>query len=194
VRLFVAVDVPLRLKGSIEEHVVGTLRDRIEGARWTRSEGRHLTLKFLGNVDDERVTEVADAVRAASVGHRRFRASFSEMGGFPNLRRPRVLWIGLGEGAEAMAELATDIDRELAVLGFESESRPFHGHLTLARFPRPSVIDLPDVVAPAEGFDVEDVVLFRSQLHPKGARYTALEHFPLRESRGVRGAQRPKGA
>lgn len=180
-RLFVAIDVPQRLKDAIEDDVVGRLRDRIEGARWTRPDGRHLTLKFLGNVAEERVSDVRDAVRAGSVRHRRFSASFSEVGGFPSLRRPRVLWIGIGEGGEAMADLAADIERELSPFGFEPEGRPFRGHLTLARFPRPHLIDLPEVVATADAFDVADVVLFQSQLHPKGARYTALEHFPLRE-------------
>ncbi len=179
-RLFVAVDVPQPLKDKIEDEVVGALRDRVEGARWTRLEGRHLTLKFLGNVDDGRVVEIADAVRAASVRHRPFRAAFSEIGGFPNLRRPRVLWIGLGEGAEPLAELASDVERELVPLGFEAEDRPFRGHLTLARFPRPRVVEIPEVDTPAGGFDVEDVILFQSRLHPKGASYTALQHFPLR--------------
>ncbi|MGH2759087.1 MAG: RNA 2',3'-cyclic phosphodiesterase, partial [Actinomycetota bacterium] len=93
-RLFVAVDVAQSLKDAIEDEVVGALRDRVEGARWTRPEGRHLTLKFLGSVPDERTGEVSDAVRAAAGRHRGFRAAFSEIGGFPNLRRPRVLWIG----------------------------------------------------------------------------------------------------
>ncbi|MGH2760131.1 MAG: RNA 2',3'-cyclic phosphodiesterase, partial [Actinomycetota bacterium] len=127
----------------------------------------------------ERTGEVSDAVRAAAGRHRGFRAAFSEIGGFPNLRRPRVLWIGVGDGAEQMAALAGDVERELAVIGFEPEGRPFHGHLTLARFPRPRVIDVPDVSAPTATFDVDDVVLFQSQLHPKGARYKELERFPL---------------
>ncbi len=179
-RLFVAVDVPSSLKDAIEDEVVGTLRDRVPGARWTRPEGRHLTLKFLGNVADERVAVIAVAVEAASGRHQGFTASFSEIGGFPNLRRPRVLWIGLGEGAEPMAALAAEIEGELAPLGFEPEGRPFSGHLTLARFPRPRVVELSEVVAPAGRFDVDDVVLFESKLHPKGARYLAVDRFRLR--------------
>lgn len=179
-RLFVAVDVPESLKATIEGEVVGSLRDRVEGARWTRPQGRHLTLKFLGNVDDARTDEIADAIRVASERHTGFPAAFSEIGGFPDLRRPRVLWIGLGEGTDEMARLAKQIELELVPLGFEPEGRPFRGHLTLARFPRPRIIDVPEVSAPTERFDVDHVVLFRSQLHPKGARYTAVERFPLR--------------
>ena len=180
-RLFVAVDVPEKIKHAIETDVVDRLRDGLPGARWTRPEGRHLTLKFLGNVDDQRLPEITGAVDSAAKGHESFSASFADIGGFPNLRRPRVLWVGIGEGTEPMAALAADLERELEPLGFESEGRPFRGHFTLARFAKPRIIDpLPEVSVPGEGFGVGEVVLFRSQLHPKGARYTALERFRLR--------------
>jgi 2'-5' RNA ligase len=180
VRLFVAVDVPQELKDAIETQVVGFLRDRVAGARWTRPEGRHLTLKFLGNVAEGRVGSIGEALRAAVRGHEPFGARFAEIGGFPTLRRPRVLWVGIGEGAEPMAALGTDIERALEPLGFEPEGRPFRGHLTLARFPRPRIVEhMPDAAVPADAFDVEDVVLFESRLHPKGANYTALERFRL---------------
>ncbi|HYZ90833.1 MAG TPA: RNA 2',3'-cyclic phosphodiesterase [Actinomycetota bacterium] len=179
-RLFVAVDVPERIKQSIESGIVGMLRDRLPDARWTRPQGRHLTLKFLGNVDDERVGEIGEALRAVARKHRPFDASFDDIGGFPNLSRPRVLWIGVGEGADPMSALAAGIESGLEPLGFEPEGRPFRGHFTLARFPKPRVIGaLPELDVPSDIFGVSDVVLFRSQLHPKGARYTALERFPL---------------
>jgi 2'-5' RNA ligase len=180
VRLFVAIDVPDAIKEAIEDEVVAGLRPSVAGARWTRPEGRHLTLKFLGNVDDERVGDIAGCVRQAAALRRRFDASFDEIGGFPDLRRPRVLWIGIGEGAEAMSALARDLDRVLEPLGFEPEARPFHGHFTLARFPKPQLIgELREVSVPVDSFAVDEVILFRSQLHPKGARYTALERFRL---------------
>ena len=185
-RLFVAIDVPDDIKDAIETQVVDVLRPKVEGAHWTRPEGRHLTLTFLGNVDDDRVGEIGSALGAAMSHHGRFRASFAEVGGFPNLRRPRVLWIGVGLGAEQMAALATEIEGTLEPLGFEAEGRLFRGHFTLARFPKPHIIgELPALTIPPETFDVSEVVLFRSQLHPKGARYTALERFKLRGRHGA---------
>lgn len=176
-RLFVAAEIPEELKLRIESDVVDRLRV-VEGARWTRPDGRHLTLKFIGNVEEALVPDIGDAVREASKGHRRFSAAFAELGGFPDLRRPRVLWVGVG--AEEMGLLASDIERALVPFGVAAEGRPFRGHLTLARFPRPRGIDaLPDVSVPSEPFDVDEVVLFRSQLHPLGARYSVLERFPL---------------
>jgi 2'-5' RNA ligase len=182
-RLFVAVDVPDDLRDVIESEVVEPLRDRVPGARWTRPGGRHLTISFLGNVEDERMPQIGEALRRAASEHASFDASFEEVGGFPNLRRPRVVWIGIGRGADAMSALATSVQDELAPLGFEKEDRPFTAHLTLARFPKPRVIEeFPEVTVRLNRFRVNEVVLFRSQLHPKGARYTALERCPLRET------------
>jgi len=179
-RLFVAVDVPEHLKDAIETGVVGRLRVGASGAKWTRPEGRHLTLKFLGNVDEPRVAGIASVVEDAAARHGSFPASFDEIGGFPDLRRPQVLWIGLGRGNAELARIASDLDEGFVRLGFEAERRPFRGHLTLARFPKPSAIELPPLETPDEPFRVEEFVLFESKLHPKGARYTALERFALR--------------
>jgi RNA 2',3'-cyclic 3'-phosphodiesterase len=180
VRLFVAVDVPDAIKHAIERDVVEPLREALPGARWTRPEGRHLTLKFLGEVADERVGEVSAALSRAASAHEGFDAAFEVLGGFPNLRRPRVLWVGIGEGSDAMAALAEDVEAVLHPLGFPGEDRPFRGHFTLARFSQPRIVEaLPDVTVPMASFRVHEIVLFRSQLHPKGARYTALERLAL---------------
>jgi 2'-5' RNA ligase len=179
VRLFVAADIPDRLRDDIERNVVAPLRDRLPDARWTRPEGRHLTLKFLGNVADERTGEVADAVGAAASGHAPFEASFTEVGAFPNLRRPRVLWIGIGEGAAQFGDIARSLDEHLEPLGFAPESRPFRCHLTLARFKTPASVEMRAVAVPCDTFTVDEVVLFRTHLHPKGARYEALRRIPL---------------
>lgn len=179
-RLFVAVDVPEAIKRSIERDVVEPLRERIPGARWSRPEGRHLTLKFLGEVPDERIAAISAALVDAASRQSAFRAAFDALGGFPSLGRPRVLWVGIGKGADGFTTLAADVEDVLQPLGFPGEDRPFHPHYTLARFSKPSLVgELPDVDVPRRSFGVGEVVLFRSQLHPKGARYTALERFPL---------------
>lgn len=156
------------------------MREHLAGARWSRPEGRHLTLKFLGEVPDDRVDAISRSLGDAVAGRQPFRAAFDVLGGFPNLRRPRVLWLGIGKGSDELAALAADVEGVLQPLGFPGEERPFRSHFTLARFPKPSVVgELPDVTVPRRSFAVDELVLFRSQLHPKGARYTALERFPL---------------
>lgn len=179
-RLFVAVDIPEALRDAIESEVVEPLRDCVPGARWTQPEGRHLTLKFLGRVEDDRVDGIAEALRRAAAFHEPFDASFAEIGGFPNLGRPRVLWIGVEQGGEQLSNLAGTVEAELEALGFEAEGRAFRGHLTLARFARPKRIDVPEIELRLDPFPVGEIVLFESRLHPKGARYSALERFPLR--------------
>jgi 2'-5' RNA ligase len=180
VRLFIAVDVPDVIKDAIERDVVGPLRDTLPGARWSRPEGRHLTLKFLGEVAHERVDGVGEALSGAASRHVGFDAAFDTLGGFPNLRRPRVLWVGIGRGSDPLGALAADVEGTLEALGFPTEDRPFRGHFTLARFPKPQIVEaMTDVAVPEDPFPVDELVLYRSQLHPKGARYTALERFPL---------------
>jgi len=179
VRLFVAVDVPDDIRDAIESEIVGELRDSVPGARWTRGEGRHLTLKFLGNVVEDRVEEIASVLGDIAVRDASFEARFAAVGGFPNVRRPRVLWIGVDEGSAELSELARHVEAGLEPLGFEPEGWAFHGHLTLARFPSPRAIELPDIDVRLRPFRVAEVVLFRSHLHPKGARYEALRRFAL---------------
>lgn len=179
-RLFIAAEVPEAIRDAIERDVVVRLRGDLAGARWTRPEGRHLTLTFLGEVDDARVDAIGDAAAMVAARHAPFEAAFAELGGFPSLGRPRVLWLGLGAGAGPMAALAGDLDRALVPLGIPPEDRPFRAHLTLARIARPRALDVPpSAPVPATPFSVEAAVLFRSQLHPKGARYTPLRRLPL---------------
>lgn len=179
-RLFVAVDVPDVLRDAIESDVVEALRPALPDARWTRPEGRHLTLKFLGEVEEGLVGEVSGVLGEVASRHAAFEAAFERVGGFPNLGRPRVVWVGIGEGTEPMAAVARDLHAELEPLGFEAEKRRFTGHLTLARFKRPKKTgELPEIEVPGERFGVREIVLFRSQLHPKGARYSVVERFAL---------------
>jgi 2'-5' RNA ligase len=179
-RLFVAVHVPDALQELLESDVVARLRPALPSARWTRREGRHLTLKFLGEVPEQRVAALAEAVGNAVRRHRGFSAAFARVGAFPSLRRPRVLWIGLGEGDAPMAALARDVDEAVEPFGFEREKRPFAAHLTLARFKVPAPVgSLPAVAVPSSPFVVDEVVLFRSQLRRDGAIYTAVARFPL---------------
>lgn len=179
-RLFVAAEVPAALKDAIERDVVEPLRETVPGVRWTHPEGRHLTIKFIGNVDDGALEPIATAVASAAARHAPFTAAFSEVGGFPTLGRPRVLWVGLGRGAAELAGLAHDLEAVLEPLGIEREARGFRAHYTLARIPRPRALgEVPEVVVPGAPFPVTEIVLYRSQLHPRGARYTALERLPL---------------
>ncbi|MDQ4058058.1 MAG: RNA 2',3'-cyclic phosphodiesterase [Actinomycetota bacterium] len=180
-RLFVAVDVPTEQREALAA-ALAPRRSRLEGARWTKPENQHVTLKFLGWVDSARLDDVSAALGPVGRSHRAAPLSLTGLGAFPSERRARVLWVGLEDPTGLLPRLATATDEALAPLGFERESRAFSPHLTLARLKRPaSVSDL--VIEPFDAgtrpFVVNHLALYRSYLNPQGARYEVLEAYPL---------------
>lgn len=137
----------------------------------------HVTLKFLGQIDDARVPAIADAIGSAASRTAPFDVAVRGLGAFPNASRPRVVWAGLG-GARALGAVADEVDGALAALGLPRESRPFAAHVTLGRVrePRRNPALAEALARPADfgRLPVTRVSLMRSDLHPGGARYTEL--------------------
>ena len=181
-RLFVAVDVPQEVKTGLAA-TVAPFRERIPGARWTRSEGWHLTLKFLGTTWPRLVEDVRQAVRTAAQGSTAFHTNLTGLGVFPSPRRARVVWAGLADPEDRFSPMVKLLD-ELLSEHFVPEKRAFTPHLTLARVNpardigefAPTLLGLPVESSP---FPVDRLVLYRSHLSPKGATYEAVETFPL---------------
>ena len=133
IRAFIAVELPPAVREAVEG-VVRELRSGIgDGVRWVRPEGVHLTLKFLGDIDAGSVPAVSRAMAQCAASAAPFDLFLEGVGVFPNARRPRVIWIGLGGALEPLLALQHSIDRELEGLGFARERRPFTPHLTLGR-------------------------------------------------------------
>lgn len=182
-RLFVAADLPPDLLAALDESLA-SLRSSPEfaTARWTVPANQHVTLKFLGWVDAGTVDPVLESLAAVASSHELAAITVTGLGAFPSERRARVLWAGLHDPAGLLSALASDLDRALTPLGFEPETRPFRPHLTLARFKPPASIagvlsEVPEVSEPS--FEVNRVHLYRSHLHPRGARYEILRSLPL---------------
>lgn len=181
VRLFVAVRPPDEVLDAVEEVVDGARRSMV-GPRWTRRDQWHVTLRFLGHVDDEQVGAISQALDTVS-RMPPFPVRLGGGGAFPRPSRARVVWLGLAGGDDPMTRLAGSVNRALEPLGFEPEKRDFHPHLTLARVRNPGDVTPAvealgdDPVGPA--FTVEEVVLYQSRLSPKGARYEPLSAVPL---------------
>jgi 2'-5' RNA ligase len=189
-RLFIAVPVEDGVRASIRElmeAVAGaSIDERAYGQpRWVRVDGLHLTLRFLGATPDERQPAIGEALGAAARGVAPFRVVLSGGGAFPDARRPRVLWIGIGEGETSLADLARRLDEQLGPLGWPPEGRPFAPHLTLARTDGvPGADERARRLAElAEGISlgwlVDRVVLYRSIQGRGPARYEALAEAPL---------------
>jgi 2'-5' RNA ligase len=185
IRTFVAVEMdPAIRKGA--QSLIEKFRAAGAEVGWVAPENVHLTLKFLGDVSDADVPGVCEAVRGAVAGVAPFDLEIRGAGAFPNLSRPRVIWLGSAEGDEPMADLAERIDSALKKLGFPREARRFHAHLTLGRVRRggPAISALASLVqehadAQIGRTPVDEVVVFSSQLKPTGAIYEALDRAEL---------------
>lgn len=147
---------------------------------WVATGNLHLTVKFLGEVAEDRIETVAGALTGAVVGVDAFDARVEGLGAFPSATRPRVVWAGVTVGAGTMANLAGRVDEALTALGFAREGRPFSPHVTLGRVRQPGRIPaLTEALRDAAGrgfgrLRVARVTLMRSELSPRGARYTEL--------------------
>lgn len=182
-RLFVALDltpeVRQRLEGLIHE-----LCSLCPLARWVRPAGLHLTLKFLGEVGEERLPRILQSLEPLSQPLP-IQIELRGLGYFPSAGKPRVLWVGI-QASPNLSQLVAEIETALEPQGFAREERPFRPHLTLARFPDPGGLAvLRKRVAELEEaafgqLEAREFQLYRSQLSPRGADYTVLHSFPLR--------------
>lgn len=155
------------------------------GASWVRPDSIHLTLKFLGEVADNRIDEIGSALERAAEGAAPFSLAVEGVGGFPNPKYPRVVWAGIKESTE-LKKLQLQVEAAMVELGFEPDGRAFSPHLTLCRIK--SAADsremgrlLSEVKPELKAvFEVSSVVLFKSVLKPAGAEYTALKEIILK--------------
>jgi 2'-5' RNA ligase len=184
IRTFIAVDLPAEVKSQIGD-TLAPLKPLSRSIRWVRDRGLHLTLKFLGQVPEERLPEIFASVEKALAGHSPFHFRLSGMGGFPNLRRPRVLWIGVPDGHKELLGLAKSVEQALIPCGFPPERRPFFPHLTVGRIKSPqstrAVLErLPEIDYASVPIAADAVKVMKSDLKPTGAEYSALKIIELR--------------
>jgi 2'-5' RNA ligase len=178
-RLFLAVPLTEDSRQAITRHLRGAMAHPLPG-RPVRPENWHLSLHFLGEVDEVAADRVVREVDAAERGLS-FTIRFGSLGAFPRPRRATVLWLGLAGGAADLARLAAVVGEAVEAAGLPPEDRPFRSHLTLSRLrPDQDVTAVLDAVPPVGlAMAVERVVLYRSYLGPGGARYEEIESFPL---------------
>lgn len=182
IRAFLALEIPERLRQQLAAEQ-SRLRQILPPARWVRTEGIHLTLKFLGEAQRKVLDALAADLGPALAGSPPVEVRLAGSGFFPKASRPRVAWIG--GTAEGAAEMVYEIERVAARHGFERERRRWSLHLTLARFregwPPAAVESFLDWGSSLnlEPFTCSEVVLFQSVLKPTGAVYTALQRLML---------------
>jgi 2'-5' RNA ligase len=181
--LFIAVNLPAAEKARLAT-VLHELRRTSLPIRWAEPDALHITLKFLGEVAEQRRDEIAEATFRAAHGVAPFDVEIGDFGAFPARSRPRILWIGVTEPPE-FRELHERIEREFEPLGFAREERDFSPHLTLGRVKGAGRLGRNDVdrIAPRPEFhariSVEAIDLMRSRLAAGGARHELLVRSAL---------------
>lgn len=191
-RAFVAINLPERIKQELVR-VQDLFRGSDVPVRWVRPEGLHITLKFLGEVGEERVAELVRVVKEAGSGVGPFTLELTEVGAFPNARYPRVIWLGIADAGGELRRLQSRIEKGFEALGFEPEGREYAPHLTLGRVvtsrARGQLIRILHAEKKQHGgvFEVTAVDLMHSTLLPTGAEYALLESVPLQGLQGPEG-------
>lgn len=183
IRSFVAIELPIDVRNELDV-IEDELRRGVDlSVKWVNPKSIHLTLKFLGNISQAKVSQITDTLTTVTKNISPFSLELGELGVFPNLRRPRVVWVGLDGDVDKLISLQKKVDVALEALGFARESRPFKAHLTLGRVKerggRGVQNDLSKLLANASPenrcrFEVNGVSLMKSQLTPQGAIYTRL--------------------
>jgi 2'-5' RNA ligase len=185
-RVFCAVELPQEVRRQLEEHIL-KLRETIPdaAASWSRVENIHPTLKFFGNVALDQIPAISAAAERMVAEFSAFTIGIGNTGVFPRPSRPQVLWIGVSDPAGKLSALQERFENECAAEGFPKENRAYRPHLTIARIRRPEgARRLADTHLqmnfPTTNIELNELILFRSELSPKGSKYSAISKHPIR--------------
>src|SRR4030042_3436545 len=189
IRSFIAIELPEEVKAGLRRIQTELKLPGHTFVKWVATESVHLTLKFLGNIPPQKVAEITGVMEQASQGIGPFQLEVTEVGDFPNLRQPPVLWVGIKGDIDKLVTWQQRIDNGLIPLGFAKETRAFTPHLTLARLREGCSPgdrrDFGEMVAktPVEvsyKLNVANLSLMKSQLSPGGAVYSRLAEVKLK--------------
>ncbi|OGW49720.1 MAG: 2'-5' RNA ligase [Nitrospirae bacterium RBG_19FT_COMBO_42_15] len=186
-RSFISIDIPDELKKEVKA-LQELFRKCDADVRWTRPEAMHLTLKFLGNVEEKQVEEIKTILKEIALQTPLINIKLNGAGVFPNQKAPRVLWVGIIEKDGILDNLQKRMDAELLKIGFEKEKRDFKPHLTLGRIRsqkgKERLVKLLEDAKDKEFgvFTATDIKLMKSELRPEGSVYTELARFGFKRT------------
>ena len=184
-RSFLAIDLPTVIK----ERLAGQIRilnPGTSGIKWVDARQIHLTLKFFGSISTERLDKINEYTKQVTLKKKPFSLTIQGVGGFPHIRRPRIIWAGLSRDLEALLKLVEELEIAYEQIGIAKEDRSFHPHLTLGRNktnqPNEKLFQRLSgwVEEESEPFGVEEIVLYKSDLKPFGPVYSKIFSFPLK--------------
>jgi len=184
IRAFIAIELPESVK-SLLDNLQQELKKLRLKAGWVRPQNIHLTLKFLGNINPADIENIGGAMADAAAEYTPFALTVGGIGFFPGIKRPRIIWVGLGGATTVLLELQRNLEDRLATVGFAKEKKLFKAHLTLGRIRQ--AVD-PNTLGQAvedysdfggQQFTADRIILFRSDLKPSGAVYSQLKQVEL---------------
>ena len=184
-RTFLALELPDAIKAVLRRRIE-RLSHALPDVRFVDIAGLHLTLAFLGELDDARLASATAATEEAASAHAPFTLRLARLGAFGSARSPRVVWVGLAGEVAQLGALQSTLADALAARGFPREARPFAPHLTLARIKKPLSDDALTALARLQGESAPDatwqadaISVMKSELLRPAARYTTLSRWPL---------------
>ena len=186
-RLFIAINLPKNIKDSLfksQKSISGNLAK----INWVAKKNLHITLKFLGNVEDNKIENLIELASKAVAGTGSFKAKFKGVGTFPGGSNPRIIWVGTDEGGDKLCNLAKNLEETLSNAGYKSEEREFRPHITIGRIKGKTGLDKlkEKLLAHKESEFGEALIdrihVMKSTLTPKGPLYEKIQ--PLDLARG----------
>ncbi len=181
IRVFLAIELSACIREKLS-CLQQQLKKTLPPINWVRPKSIHLTLKFLGYVEASRISELLSALEPIGKKHNEFSIDVQGMGVFPQVKHPRILWVGLTGQTQALEELVLGIEAELEPLGFPPEEKRYHAHLTVARIKRENAMvgsallqhRVLESEEPLGTLVIDRFILFQSDLDSSGAFYTPL--------------------
>ncbi|MBU4331593.1 RNA 2',3'-cyclic phosphodiesterase [Patescibacteria group bacterium] len=180
-RLFIAINLPEPLKKRLAKLIL-ELERRNKGlpVKWTNPEGLHLTLHFLGYLEEQQIPQVEKILEKVNKNCPPFIMRLDNIDVFPNFDNPRIIFVDCGKlGGGKACSIQKAIGEELEKGGFDVESRPWHEHVTIARVKDKCQLNIPRVEMGESDFEVRSIELMESQLTPGGAKYRVVKSFKL---------------
>ncbi|MEW5758448.1 MAG: RNA 2',3'-cyclic phosphodiesterase [Candidatus Omnitrophota bacterium] len=185
IRAFIAIELESKVKDKISQ-IQNILQKTNADAKWVNPKNIHLTLKFLGYIDQEKSEKIKQVIDQTAENFQSFSIETSQIGIFPQKGTPRVIWIGIKKGKETLEKITSKIEEKIEKLGIKKENRPFQSHATIARIrsPKNKQILLTEIKRINEAIDTEiqtisAIALFRSTLSPSGPTYSLIHKAKL---------------
>ena len=184
IRTFIGIELEPEMRADISQEI-SYLHGHFPKVRWVRPENLHLTLKFVGTIKPNELSDVFTATEDALADCDPFSLQLSGLGAYPDAIYPRTIWAGCAMGRDRLQLLAKNIEDELATLGYPPERRPYSPHLTLGRVKQPSFArGIEEYIEDGKQMDfgacdISEVVVYMSELKKDGAIYSPMHHIKL---------------